>query len=106
VVVETTTGRIVAMASYPDYDPSVWTSGISQKEVNYLFGTGGDSNSGEPAVNWATQGQYAPGSTFKVTSTAAAVADGFSLNGLYNCPAEVTIGGRRFATDGAPSLGP
>jgi penicillin-binding protein 2 len=105
VVVETTTGRIVAMASYPDYDPSVWTNGISQQEVNRLFGTGGDSSSGEPAVNWATQGQYAPGSTFKVTSTAAAVADGFPLNGLYNCPASVNIDGHTFNNDGEPSLG-
>ena len=39
-IVETTTGRIVAMASYPDYNPNVWTNGISQQEVNYLFGLG------------------------------------------------------------------
>ncbi len=82
-VVESTSGRIVAMASYPDYNPSVWTNGISQSEFNYLFGNA----SGDPAMNYATQGQYPPGSTFKVTSTAAAVADGFSLNGVYNCPA-------------------
>jgi penicillin-binding protein 2 len=104
-IVETTTGRIVAMASYPNYDPSVWTSGISQREVNYLFGVGDQSNSGEPAVNWATQGQYAPGSTFKVTSTAAAVANGFPLHGLYSCPASVNIGGRTFINDGEPGLG-
>ena len=104
-IVETTSGRIVAMASYPDYNPSVWTNGISQQEVDYLFGLGGGSSSGEPAVNWATQGQYAPGSTFKVTSTAAAVANGFPLNGLYNCPASVNIDGRTFVNDGQPGLG-
>ena len=104
-IVETTTGRIVAMASYPDYDPSVWTTGVSQQEVDYLFGLGHGSNSGEPAVNWATQGQYAPGSTFKVTSTAAAVANGFPLNGLYACPASVNIGGHTFINDGQPGLG-
>ena len=104
-IVETTTGRIVAMASYPDYNPNVWTTGISQQEVNYLFGRGGDSSSGEPAVNWATQGEYSPGSTFKVTSTAAAVADGFPLNGLYNCPASVNIDGHTFINDGEPNLG-
>jgi penicillin-binding protein 2 len=101
-VVETTGGRIVAMASYPNYNPSVWTNGISQSEFSYLFG----HTSGDPAMNYATQGQYPPGSTFKITSTAAAVADGMSLNGLYNCPATVTIGGRSFANDGQPSLGP
>jgi penicillin-binding protein 2 len=100
-IVETTTGRIVAMASYPDYNPSVWANGISQSEFKYLFGTA----SGEPVMNWATQGEYAPGSTFKITSTAAAVADGFPLNGSYACPASVNIGGHTFYNDGQPSLG-
>ena len=88
-IVMTTTGRVVAMASYPNYNPSVWTGGISQQEFNALFGTG----DGQPIINWTTQGQYAPGSTFKVTSTAAAVADGYPLNGLYNCPGSVSIAG-------------
>jgi penicillin-binding protein 2 len=79
----------------------VWTGGISQQEFNNLFGTTG----GEPVVNWTTQGQYAPGSTFKVTSTAAAVANGYPLNGLYSCPASVSIAGQTFANDGQPSLG-
>ncbi len=100
-IVMTTTGRVVAMASYPDYDPSVWTGGISQQEFNALFGTAG----GQPIINWTTQGQYAPGSTFKVTSTAAAVADGYPLNGLYNCPGSVSIAGHTFSNDGEPSLG-
>jgi penicillin-binding protein 2 len=100
-IVMTTTGRVVAMASYPDYDPSVWTGGISQQEFNALFGPA----YGEPIINWTTQGEYAPGSTFKVTSTAAAVADGYSLYGLYGCPGSVTIGGHTFGNDGEPSLG-
>jgi penicillin-binding protein 2 len=100
-VVMTTTGRVVAMASYPDYDPSVWTGGISQSEFSKLFGT----KDGEPIINWAAQGQYAPGSTFKVTSTAAAVADGYSINGLYGCPASISIGSQTFKNDGEPSLG-
>ena len=100
-IVMTTTGRVVAMASYPDYNPSVWTGGISQQEFNALFGTG----DGQPIINWTTQGQYAPGSTFKVTSTAAAVANGYPLNGLYNCPGSVSIGSQTFGNDGEPSLG-
>jgi penicillin-binding protein 2 len=98
----TTTGRVVAMASYPDYNPNVWTNGISQSEFNALFG----AQDGAPAVNWTTQGQYAPGSTWKVTSTAAAVADGFPLDGLYDCPASVNIGGHSYINDGEPNEGP
>jgi len=100
-IVMTTTGRVVAMASYPDYNPAIWTGGISQQEYDYLSSPG----SGAPLNNWTTQGQYAPGSTFKVTSTAAAVADGYSINGLYDCPGTVSIGGHTFANDGEPSLG-
>jgi penicillin-binding protein 2 len=100
-VVMTTTGRIVAMASYPDYDPSVWTGGITQRQFSKLFGKSG----GQPIINWTAQGQYAPGSTFKVTSTAAAVADGYPLDGLYGCPGSVDIAGHTFGNDGEPSLG-
>ncbi len=100
-VVLTTTGRIVAMASYPTYNPSVWANGISESEFNQLFGPA-DS---EPILNRVTQGQYSPGSTWKVTSTAAAVAAGYPLSGLYNCPASVSIGGRTYSNDGNPNEG-
>src|SRR6201999_3983484 len=66
-----------------------------------LFG----AKSGQPVLNWATQGQYAPGSTFKVVSTAAAVADGFPLHGQYNCPAAVDIGGDQVNNDGEGNAG-
>lgn len=100
-VVMTTTGRVVAMASYPTYNPKVWTGGISRAEFRRLFGTA----NGEPVLNRATQGQYPPGSTWKITSVSAAVAAGYSLSGSYNCPATVTIGGHSYANDGNPSLG-
>ena len=100
-VVMTTTGRIIALANYPTYDPAVWTGGISETEFRRLFGTA----HGEPILNRATQGQYAPGSTWKVTTLAAAVAAGYPLHGTYQCPAAVNIGGRSFANDGNPSLG-
>jgi penicillin-binding protein 2 len=100
-IVETTDGRIVAMASRPYYDPNVWANGISQQEFKDLFGTA----AGEPIINRTVQGQYAPGSTFKIVSTSAAVANGYSLNGLYPCPASFSIGGHSYANDGQPGLG-
>jgi penicillin-binding protein 2 len=101
-VVMTTTGRVLALASYPTYNPSVWSAGISASQFRRLFGRGG----GEPILNRATQGQYAPGSTWKVTSVAAAVAAGYPLNGTYQCPASVKIGDHSYFNDGSPSLGP
>jgi penicillin-binding protein 2 len=100
-VVMTTTGRVVAMASYPTYNPSVWAGGISASEFRQLFG----SRDSEPILNRATQGQYAPGSTWKVTSAAAAVSAGYPIDGLYSCPSSVTIDGHTYANDGSPSLG-
>jgi penicillin-binding protein 2 len=101
-VVMTTSGRVIAMASYPSYNPQIWTRGISQRQYARLVGLA----DGEPILNRATQGQYAPGSTWKVTSTAAAVAAGYSLAGPYNCPGSVDIGGRTFLNDTPVNSGP
>ncbi len=100
-VVMTTTGRVVAMANFPTYNPSVWVGGISQQEFNRLFGAA----DGEPILNRATQGQYAPGSTWKVTSTAAAIKDGYDPDGSYTCPGAVNIAGRTFNNWTTASLG-
>jgi penicillin-binding protein 2 len=91
-VVMTTTGRILAMASEPTYNPAIWTGGISNRQFRDLFGT----SHGEPILDRATQGEYAPGSTWKVTSTAAAMAHGLSADGPYSCPGSVTIAGHTF----------
>jgi penicillin-binding protein 2 len=100
-VVMTTTGRIVAMASYPSYNPAVWSGGISEAQFNRLFGTA----HGEPILNRATQGEYAPGSTWKVTSSAAAIADGYSPEGPYSCPGAVTVAGHVFNNWTTQNLG-
>ncbi len=94
-VVMSTTGRVIAMASYPTYNPRIWTGGITRRDFRRLFGR----RDSEPILNRVTQGQYAPGSTWKVTSAAAAVAAGYSLGGPYACPGSVTIGGRVFNND-------
>ena len=101
-VVMTTTGRILAMASVPTYDPSIWNGGISTREFKNLFGTG----HGEPILDRATQGEYGPGSTWKVTSTAAALAHGYSAAGPYSCPGAVTIAGHPFHNWTTQNLGP
>jgi penicillin-binding protein 2 len=101
-VVMTTSGRVLAMASYPTYDPSIWNGGISNREFKNLFGTAHS----EPILNRATQGEYGPGSTWKVTSTAAALTDGLSANGPYSCPGSVTIAGHTFNNWTTANLGP
>ena len=57
VVMDVTNGHVLAMASYPSYDPSVWVGGISKKEYSAL--TAPTSN--YPLISRAMQGQFVPG---------------------------------------------
>ena len=66
VAINVKTGEILAMASYPTYDPSLFTGGISNKDWNELI-----SNPANPLYNRAIQAAYAPGSTFKMVSAIA-----------------------------------
>lgn len=92
VVLESKTGRVVAMASNPTYDPNVWVGGISGKDYAKL--TAKESN--VPLMNRAIQGQAAPGSIFKVIPTTAAVNAGYKFDGDYPCPSSYSIGGQVF----------
>ncbi|MFD8980995.1 penicillin-binding protein 2 [Streptomyces sp. NPDC059564] len=92
VVLESKTGRVVAMASNPTYDPNVWVGGISGKDYARL--TAKEAN--VPLMNRAIQGQAAPGSIFKVIPTAAAVNAGYKFDGDYPCPSSYSIGGQVF----------
>ncbi len=85
-------GRVLAMASYPDYDLNIWENGITVKQAKELY----SEASGVPALSRAVQGVFAPASTFKVVSLAAAVAANYSLKTSYDCPATVQIGDRTF----------
>lgn len=92
VVLDVRTGHVVALASYPSYDPSIWTGGISQSDYDRLLSNKG----GEPLVSRATEGQFAPGSTFKISSLDAAIKDGYDINGTYDCPGSFRVGNRAF----------
>jgi len=89
VVVDVRNGQILAMASYPTYDPGIWVGGVSQKQYKSLVKS--DSLSSN-----ATQGLFAPGSTYKVVSTAAAGKEGYSLYSKYSCPKQVNLGTQIF----------
>ncbi|MFJ1543855.1 penicillin-binding protein 2 [Streptomyces sp. NPDC088246] len=92
VVMEAKTGRVVAMASLPNYDPNAWVGGISAKDYAKLTG----KKSNFPLLNRAIQGQAAPGSIFKVISSTAAVNAGYPFDGHYPCPSSYNVGGQTF----------
>ncbi|WP_019886269.1 penicillin-binding protein 2 [Streptomyces purpureus] len=102
VVMESRTGRVVAMASQPDYDPNVWIGGISGKEYAQLT----DKNSNYPLLNRAIQGQAPAGSVFKVVSASAAVRAGYDFNDRYNCSSSYSMGNRSFANFESRGHGP
>lgn len=92
VVMEAKTGRVVAMASNPTYDPNAWVGGISGKDYAKLT----DKKSNYPLLNRAIQGQAAPGSVFKVVSSTAAVNAGYPFNRRYPCPSSYSVGSQTF----------
>lgn len=72
VAVDPRDGALLAMASYPTYDPAEFVNGISTAQFDLL--TSPDNFS--PILNRAIQGSYAPGSTFKLVTALAALEEG------------------------------
>ena len=72
VVLDAKTGSVVAMASNPTYDPNAFADGIPT--ATYEAYNNPDSH--YPLLNRAIQGQYAPGSTFKLVTSLAGLATG------------------------------
>ncbi|MFC6080044.1 penicillin-binding protein 2 [Sphaerisporangium aureirubrum] len=102
VVLDVKTGGVIAIGSMPTYDPSVWAGGISEKEYQRLL----SQKAGLPLISRATHGQYAPGSTFKITSVSAMVRDGYPLKGTYDCPGVFDVAGTAFHNFRGIGLGP
>ncbi|HYG94000.1 MAG TPA: penicillin-binding protein 2 [Nocardioides sp.] len=92
LVMEVDTGRIVAMASQPTYDPEVWSGGISEKQLARLY----SEAAGTPLLGRATQGQFAPGSTWKPFMTAGALTNGYGTDTMLNCSSAFRVGNRDF----------
>ncbi len=69
VVLNPRNGQVLAMASYPTYNPSVWVGGISQQQYQALLNPANN----EPMLNRAIEGLYVPGSVFKLATATAAL---------------------------------
>ncbi len=66
VALDVRTGAVLALVSVPGYDPNLFVTGITGENWNKLR-----EDPGNPLVNRAISSAYAPGSTFKLITTAA-----------------------------------
>lgn len=80
VVLEVKTGEVLALASYPSYQPQDFVDGINQEEYQKYF-----NNEDKPMYNRAVQGVYPPGSTFKmITGIAGIESGGIGVDEMVN----------------------
>ncbi len=71
VLLDVKTGSVLAMASYPDYEPEDFIKGIDSEKAAYYY-----DETLKPTFNRAISGAYPVGSTFKVSTALAALACG------------------------------
>jgi penicillin-binding protein 2 len=92
VVMDCTNGEVLAMASTPSFDPSLFNSGVSQAQwVEWT------KNRRAPLINKSIAGLYAPGSTFKMAVAIAGLQSrAITPNDRIECPGYLDLGDTRF----------
>ena len=92
IVMDVQNGDIIAAASAPSFNPNLFVRGIANADYAKLM-----ENDHRPLANKVVQGAYPPGSTFKIVTALAALADGaIDTNTTVNCPGYLDYGGRKF----------
>jgi penicillin-binding protein 2 len=92
VVLRPTNGEVLAMVSYPWYDPNIFNQADMGAEYQALIN---DPN--KPFINRAIQSGYPPASSFKVVMTTGILAENaFSPEQTIDCQGEMTYGDRQW----------
>lgn len=92
VVLDCRNGEVLAMATTPSFDPSLFNSGVSQAQWNTWT-----QDARAPLIDKATRGLYAPGSTFKMNVAMAGLQSGaITPETRFECPGYLDIGNTRF----------
>ncbi|MFH1568008.1 MAG: penicillin-binding protein 2, partial [Gemmatimonadota bacterium] len=93
VALDARTGAVLAMVSKPSFDPNAFVSFQAQVERRSLVQDGA-----RPLLNRATQGQYPPGSTFKMVAAVAALEAGVTdtLSSFPPCRGSLEVGNAVF----------
>ena len=94
-------GQILALGSYPTYDPSEFTKPLTQAQVNTLY-----RSTLSPLTNRATEGLYPTGSTFKLITAMAALNSGvITPETTIVDNGALTVGGESFHNSGDAAYG-
>jgi penicillin-binding protein 2 len=101
VVLNAHNGNVVAMAGSPTYNPKIWVGGISSRQLSRLY----SAKAGDPLLFRPTQGQFAPGSTWKPYMTAGALSHGFTPSTRLDCSSSFQVGNRAFKNYESESFG-
>ena len=92
VVMDVQNGDIMGAVSAPSFNPNLFVRGISNADYRALM-----DNDHRPLANKVAQGAYPPGSTFKIVTALAALADGqIDTDTTVSCPGYLDFGGRKF----------
>lgn len=92
VVLDCRNGEVLAMANNPSFDPSLFNSGVSQAQWKEWT-----TDPRAPLINKATDGVYAPGSTFKMSVALAALNSGaITTTTRFFCAGYIDVGTARF----------
>ncbi|MGD9044083.1 MAG: penicillin-binding protein 2 [Desulfobacterales bacterium] len=90
VAIEPDSGRILALASSPTFDQNSFVGGITHEKWSSLI-----SNPFRPMSNRAIQGEYAPGSTYKIITALAGLEEGvIDTQTTIFCPGHYRFGNR------------
>ena len=80
IVMDVSSGEVLAMASYPSYDPNWFINGLTPEQAEYLYGDPDDDNDfadrTTPTRNKAISMKLAPGSIFKMCTGLAGLMEG------------------------------
>lgn len=91
VVLNIHNGAVLAMASVPSFDPNGFTEGFKPGDWRRIL-----DNPFSPLSNKVIAGQYAPGSTFKIVMTLAALENGIAPDFTVFCDGGLDMWDRRF----------
>lgn len=92
VAMDPQNGNILAMVSKPDFNPNFFARGVSPEYWQYLI-----TNPDHPLQNRATQGQYPPGSIYKIITAIAALEEGLiTPQTSFHCSGTFPFGNREY----------